>query len=113
MGRVQNIVNGSDNIVSIILYADGVPVNMVSSGITRIIIEVDDEAGTSLDSDVITSMAWNAPVDVDGQTAYPITFPGDDAGLAAGVYRDCFVRVFDNLNTTGIIWPDPVSFVVT
>ena len=111
MSRVQRIINGSDNLASVVLYSDGAPVDMVSAGVTRVQIEVSDDDGTVIDSDVI-SMSWSTMIVVDGVNAWPIQFVGDDAGLAAGHYRDCKVRVYDNENPAGIIWPDPLTLVV-
>ena len=111
MGKVQCIINGADNLASITLYSDGVPLDMPAAGVTRVVIAVDDEAGTVIDSDVIT-MDWTTLVPIDGQNAYPITFRGDDAGLTAGVYRDCEMRIYDNQNPVGIVWPDLLTLVV-
>ena len=85
---------------------------MVTSGVTRVIIEVNDDAGTTIDSDVIT-MSWNTMIPIDGVDSWPIQFEGDDAGLTAGFYRNCSVRVFDNENADGLVWPEPLTLVVT
>lgn len=112
MSRVEYIDNGSGNLVSVSLYSDGTPIDLSSAGVTRVQIEIDDDAGTVLDSNVIASMRWDQSLVIDGETVYPIQFAGSDAGLPAGVYRDCRVRVFDNVNTNGVLWPDPLTFIV-
>lgn len=113
MGEVRSIVNGTDNLVSIVLLADGVPLDMPSAGVTRVVIEVDDGASTVIDSDLVASMQWATQVIKDGVSCYPITFIGDEANLPAGTYRDCLVRVYDNPNPDGIIWPELLTLVVS
>lgn len=113
MGEVRSIVNGTDNLVSIVLLADGVPLDMPAAGVTRVVIEVDDGNATTIDSNTVTSMQWTTQVTKDGLTCYPITFVGDEAGLSSGTYRDCLVRVFDNNNPDGIIWPELLTLVVS
>lgn len=109
MAKVEHITNGTNNLVEIVLYSDGVPVDMTN--VTRVVIEVDDVGGSTIDSSSV-SMDWSTSRDIDGQTAYPITFEGDAAGLAAGVYRDCWVRIYDSGNAQGLVWPEPLSLVV-
>lgn len=109
MAKVEHVINGTNNLVEIVLYSDGAPVDMTN--VTRIVIEVDDQADSTIDSDSIT-MEWLNTRDVDGQTAYPITFEGDAAGLTAGVYRDCKVRIYDSSNLQGLLWPEPLTLVV-
>lgn len=105
MSRIVQIINGSDNLASVVLMSNGAALDM--SGVTRVQIHVDDAAGTVIDSDVI-SMSWATEVDSE----YPIRFKGDDAGLAAGVYRDCAVRIFDSTSVDGLVWVDPLTLVV-
>lgn len=109
MGKVTYIVNGSDNVAAVVLYESGAPKDM--SGVQRVQIDVDDEAGTVVDSQSVT-MTWTEAVQFDGETTYPIQFAGTDAGLSPGVYRDCKVRLFDTTNTTGVVWPEPLTLVV-
>lgn len=109
MGKVTRIYNGSDNVAAVVLYEDGAP--KVMSAVTRVQIHVDDADETVIDSDMVT-MDWSMAVTFDGETTYPIQFEGDDAGLAAGVYRDCRVRLFDSANPEGVVWPEPMTFVV-
>jgi hypothetical protein len=109
MSRVTRIVNGSDNVVAVVLYDGADPKDM--SGVTRVQIEVDDAAGTVLDSNTIT-MTWSEAVTFDAETVYPIQFDGADAGLAPGVYRDCRVRLFDSESPNGVVWPEPLTLIV-
>ena len=105
MSRIVTIVNGSDNLASVVLMSGGAALGM--SGVTRVQIHVDDADSTVIDSDVI-SMSWGTMIDGE----YPIQFKGDDAGLTAGVYRDCAVRIFDSTSTDGLVWVDPLTLVV-
>ena len=109
---VTPIVSGSDNVVGIVLYEDGSPKGM--SAVTRVQIHVDDADSTVIDSGGSSpvTMDWSEAVTFDGETTYPIQFEGDDSGLAAGVYRDCRVRLFDGDNPEGVVWPDPLTLVV-
>lgn len=109
MGRVTYIHTGSDNVVAIVLYEDGGPMDM--SAVTRVQIEVDDADSTVIDSNTVT-MDWTEAVTFEGETTYPIQFEGDDSGLSAGVYRDCRVRLFDDDNPEGIVWPELLTLVV-
>lgn len=111
MSKVQHIDNSSDNLVAIVLYSGGSPLDLDSEGVTRVAINVDDESGTVVDSSVI-SMTWTEEVTLDGDAAKPIQFVGRLAGLAAGVYRDCKIRIFDATNPNGLVWPEPVTLVV-
>lgn len=106
---VVYINNGTDNVVSIVLYESGDPKDM--SGVTRVRIIMDDVTGTAIDSDSIT-MTWADAVTFDSATTYPIQFVGSDAALSVGLYLDCRVVVYDAVNTDGIEWPELVSFVV-
>lgn len=107
MGRVVYIRNGSDNRATFVLEADESPLDM--SGVTRVRVEIDDAAGTMLDSDTTAlEMAWGTLVDGE----YPVTFNGSAAGLSAGVYRDCRVRIFDGNSTDGLVWPEPLTLIV-
>lgn len=36
----------------------------------------------------------------------------EDAGIAAGTYRNCRFTVYDAINTNGILWDNTISFVV-
>ena len=105
MSRIVTIVNGSDNLASVVLMSGGAALGM--SGVTRVQIHVDDADSALIDSDVI-SMSWGTLIDGE----YPIQFKGDDAGLAAGIYRDCRVRLFDTSNPAGVVWPEPLTLVV-
>ena len=105
MSRIVTIVNGSDNLASVVLMSGGAALGM--SGVTRVQIHVDDADSTVIDSDVI-SMSWGTLIDGE----YPIQFKGGDAGLAAGIYRDCAVRIFDSTSTDGLVWVDPLTLVV-
>ena len=109
---VTPIVSGSDNVVAIVLYEDGSPKGM--SAVTRVQIHVDDADSTVIDSGGSSpvTMDWTEAVTFNNETTYPIQFEGDDSGLAAGVYRDCRVRLFDGDNPEGVVWPDPLTLVV-
>ena len=109
---VTPIVSGSDNVVGIVLYEDGSPKGM--SAVTRVQIHVDDADSTVIDSGGSSpvTMDWTEAVTFNNETTYPIQFEGDDSGLAAGVYRDCRVRLFDDDNPEGVVWPDPLTLVV-
>lgn len=110
MGRVSRLVTGSDNRQAIFLYEAGQPFSTAS--LTRVQIEVDDAAGTMIDSQVI-AMAWSETVaDANGVDGTPIQFDDADAGLSPGVYRDCRIRLFDAGNPVGVVWPDPLTLVV-
>lgn len=109
---VTPIVSGSDNVVGIVLYEDGSPKGM--SAVTRVQIHVDDADSTVIDSGGSSpvTMDWTEAVTFNNETTYPIQFEGDDSGLAAGVYRDCRVRLFDDDNPEGVVWPEPLTLVV-
>ena len=112
MGRVTYIHTGSDNVAAIVLYEGGSPKDM--SAVTRVQIHVDDADSTVIDSGGSSpvTMDWSEAVTFDGETTYPIQFEGDDSGLAAGVYRDCRVRLFDDDNPEGVDWPDRLTLVL-
>ena len=112
MSRVQCLDNSSDNLAAIVIASGGVPMDLDSEGVTRVVINVDDYIGSTIDSNVI-SMTWNEEVIIDGVAAKPIQFKGSDAGLPVGVYRDCVLRIFDATHPNGLTWPDPITFVVT
>ena len=109
MSRIVTVILGSDNVASIVLYESGAPRDM--SAVTRVQIHVDDAGSTVIDSDSV-AMDWSEAVTFNGETTYPIQFEGDDSGLAAGVYRDCRVRLFDDDNPEGVVWPEPLTLVV-
>lgn len=112
MSRIVNVVTGSDNVAAIVLYEGGSPKDM--SAVTRVQIHVDDAAGTVIDSGGASPVAmdWTEAVTFDGEATYPIQFEGDDAGLSAGVFLNCRVRLFDDDNPEGVVWPEPLTLVV-
>lgn len=113
MGKVLHITNDSDNVNTTILYTASVGEDL--SAVTRVVINVDDAAGTELDSTVLGDAViwWDQTVtDDDGNEVDAIRCIGASLGLSAGIYRDCLIRLFYSDSTDGTVWGDPLTLVV-
>lgn len=110
---VAHIINDSDNVNTTILYTAAVGEDL--STVTRVVINVDNEAGTVLDSSVLgDSVIWwdQTVTDDDGNEVDAIRCVGAGLGLVAGVYRDCRIRLFYADSDDGTVWGEPLTLVV-
>ena len=89
----ENVYNGHDNTIDLLLKAEGVAEDL--SSVTRMTLEVST---TTVDSDVSGSAFDWAP----GTTGKVILTLGAE-GLAVGTYQ-ATLTVYDTTNTNGIVW---------
>lgn len=114
MSQVESIRLSADNVSTFVLMSGGEPMDLTP--VTRVVIDVDDDDGTVLDSAVLGPMVmwWDesAEMDCDGTDLSPLQLKGSHSGLTPGFYRDCEVRLYSKNSEQGIVFPDPITLVV-
>ena len=89
----ENVYNGHDNTIDLLLKADGAAQDL--SSVTRMTLEVD--------SVTIDSAISGSAFDWDTGTTGKIILALGGESLTAGAYR-ATLTVYDPTNTDGIVW---------
>lgn len=99
---IETVYIGRDNTIDLLLTEDGVSID--HSLITRVIVDLNDTAGTTIDSDVSPgAFSWD-----EGKLVLSL----GHEGIATGSYNADLI-VYDPINTSGIQWQPRVGILVT
>lgn len=106
------IYDGADNIISLVLIADG-DVLADLSAVTRVVVDLD--GSQIIDSDVVGgSVIWyNEQELYRGQLVDVLRLQLGDQGLIPGSYPDVAITVYDAIYTNGLRVENDILFTVT
>lgn len=111
MRNTETVYLTHDNGSDLLLVADGVPLDDLSS-ITRVVIDMGHD---QIDSDDLqgAEIWWNETTTYRGATVPVLRWKlGNRTGLSAGDYYGCKLITYDASNTNGIVWADDLTLVV-
>lgn len=106
----ETIYDGRDNVVSLVITEDGVPVSDLS-GLTRVVLTV---GGVAVDSDDAGSdvIWWTDSAVYDGQTVDVLKLRLGHQNIPLGTYTNGCLILFDAVATSGIIYADDMKLTV-
>ncbi len=96
------VYNGSDNIITLVLIADGAVLADLS-GVTRVVLDLDGGT-TVIDTDVVGGgvIWWTDQSEYRGQTVDVLRMQLGDQNIAAGTYSDVALTVYDSIYLNGL-----------
>ena len=101
---------GRDNAADLVLLADELPVD--PTAITRVVLELSETE--TVDSQT-TPAAFEWPVDLTygGEDAKGVRVKLGGLGIAAGLYSEAWLIVYDPDHANGLVWSDRVPVRIT
>ena len=101
---------GRDNAADLVLLSDNTAVDATS--LTR--VELRISSTSSLDSSTApTLFEWPVTLTYEGASVKGLRLKLGGSGLVAGTYKGVWLIVYDASDTSGLVWTDNLTLVVT